>query len=489
MAESDEYQQALLKKDYYEDCGGCRVDKMKERQHGFPLMQLLALWLIVLCSTLGITSLFPFVYFMVRDFHIAETDEDISYYAGFIGAAFMLGRALTSVFWGMFADRYGRKPVILISTITVVIFNTLFGLSINFWMAVSTRFLLGSLCGILGAIGAYASEYIREEYQAVAMSCIGTSWGIGLIIGPALGGFLAQPADKYPSIFSADSVFGRFPYFLPCLCISLFAFAVTILSFFLPVRVRPLTSVSNRQYLRSFFLPETLHVHKSPNNHVDIEDSACQTKANSDENLFKNWPLMSSILVFCVFSLHDMAYTEIFALWAESPRNLGGLGYSTDNVGTVLSISVFQLTLYPAAEKILGPVVLARVLGVISICVVTTYSYMPKLSGIALSVAVNCGSLIVNVLSTSIITCSFILMNKAVDQHQRGKANGISMTMMSLFKVVGPAGAGVLLSWAQKRQDAVILPGNQMVFFTLNAIEAIGVLMTFKPFLAQRHEG
>ncbi|GAA0155842.1 secondary carrier transporter [Lithospermum erythrorhizon] len=92
-------------------------------------------------------------------------------------------------------------------------------------------------------------------------------------------------------------------------------------------------------------------------------------------------------------------------------------------------------------------------------------------------------------LQTSIITCSFILMNKAVDQHQRGKANGISMTMMSLFKVVGPAGAGVLLSWAQKRQDAVILPGNQMVFFTLNAIEAIGVLMTFKPFLAQRHEG
>ena len=98
----------------------------------------------------------------------------------------MLGRALTSVAWGMVADRYGRKPVIVIGTIAVlvlttifqliylqlslnvfsntskmspffffflrVIFNTLFGLSVNFWMAIATRFLLGSLNGLLGPI-------------------------------------------------------------------------------------------------------------------------------------------------------------------------------------------------------------------------------------------------------------------------------------------------------------------------------------------------
>lgn len=104
----------------------------------------------------------------------------------------MFGRALTSVLWGMIADRYGRKPVIMFGTMAVlvhflvlisliivywltcergnrifiyyshsilcilmndyprIIFNTLFGLSTTFWMAVSTRFLLGSLCCILG---------------------------------------------------------------------------------------------------------------------------------------------------------------------------------------------------------------------------------------------------------------------------------------------------------------------------------------------------
>nr|XP_023884517.1 protein ZINC INDUCED FACILITATOR-LIKE 1-like [Quercus suber] len=86
----------------------------------------------------------------------------------------------------------------------------------------------------------------------------------------------------------------------------------------------------------------------------------------------------------------------------------------------------------------------------------------------------------------SIITGLFLLQNRAVDQDQRGAAKGIAMTLMSLFKAAGPAGGGAIFSWAQKRQDAAFLPGDNMVFFVLNVIEAIGVLMTFKPFLFER---
>lgn len=44
----------------------------------------------------------------------------------------------------------------------------------------------------------------------------------------------------------------------------------------------------------------------------DAKEETDQKKENSSTaSLFKNWPLMSSILVYCVFSLHDMAYTEV----------------------------------------------------------------------------------------------------------------------------------------------------------------------------------
>ncbi|GFP93947.1 protein zinc induced facilitator-like 1 [Phtheirospermum japonicum] len=461
-----EYAESLLvqKDGYVEGCPGCLIDQHKQIQRGLPIKQVLTVWLVALASTLTIASLFPFLYFMIRDFHIAEQEEDIGYYAGFIGSSYMLGRALTSVVWGAIADKYGRKPCQLLDGHNDEVSPWKFE-----WFTRANN-------------GAYACETVREEYQSLGLSAVSTAWGIGLIVGPALGGYLSQPAEKFPGIFASDSLFGRFPYLLPCLVISLYAAFVTV---------------------ACFWIPETLHTHNSNNvssqRSYDALESATrgssdekdEKKGQKNESLFRNWPLMSSIIVYCVFSLHDMAYSEIFSLWAESPRRLGGLSYTTGDVGTVLAVSglgllVFQNSLYPLVEKIMGPILLSRVLAIISIPLLTSYHYIAMLSGLTLSIVLNCASLLKNILSTSIVTGMVIVQNKAVDQQQRGAANGLSMTLMSLFKAVGPAGGGALFSWGQKRLNAGFLPGDEMVFFILNVIEAIGVILTFKPFLVLR---
>ncbi|CAN4118342.1 unnamed protein product [Withania somnifera] len=441
-------EEALLNKyEYYEDCPGCKVEQLKRSDTGVPYKHVFFISVVTLSASLPISSLFPFLYFMVRDFHIAEREEDISYYAGFVGSSFMLGRALTSIPWGIIADRYGRKPVVVFGTITVVIFNLLFGLSTNFWMAIITRFLIGSLCGIIGTMRANASEICRKEYHALGISAVSTAWGIGLVIGPAIGGYLAQPAEKYPNIFSKESFFGRFPYFLPCLMISVFALAATVMSFWLPIN-------------------------------------------EFSKSLLKNWPLVSSIIVYCVFQLHDIAYLEIFSLWAVSPRTLGGLSFTTADVGQVLAITglgllLFQLLVYPLVERITGPVMISRIGAVLSIPLLGSYPYIALLTGFGLSIALNCASMLKNILSVSITTGLLIMQNRAVSQEKRGAANGISMSSMSLFKTIGPAAGGSLLSWSQRRQDADILPGDQLVFFVLNAIELLGLLLTFRPFLKE----
>ncbi|CAN1780309.1 Protein ZINC INDUCED FACILITATOR-LIKE 1 [Linum perenne] len=464
----------LLKKHYYENCPGCKVDQRKELNTGWPVRELLSIWILVLSTTLPISSLFPYIYFMVRDFNIATREEDIGYYAGYLGSSFMFARALTSVIWGLVADRYGRKPVILLGVSAMVIFNILFGLSTTFWMAVSMRFLLGCSNGLIGTIKAYASELFREDQQALGLSTVSTAWGIGLIIGPALGGFLSQPAEKYPNVFSEDSLFGRFPYLLPTVAISLITLGVTI---------------------ASFWLPETLHVHKDKRTQHEDSYDALETASGGDgskeyerrsamelnkpaveQSLLKNWPLVSSIIVYCVFALHDMAYSEIFSLWAVSPRDLGGLGYSTTDVGEVLSISglgllLVQLALYPYMERLLGPVMVSRIAAVLSIPLLASYPLLARFEGLTLHLLLNCASVLKNLLS---------------DQHQRGAANGIAMTAMSLFKAFGPAGGGAMFSWGETRQDSAFLPGSQMVFFMLNVVEGMGLLLTFKPFLAVR---
>jgi len=115
---------------------------------------------------------------------------------------------------------------------------------------------------------------------------------LGLIIGPAIGGYLAQPAKQYPNIFHEKSIFGRFPYLLPCLCISILAILALI---------------------SCMWLPETLHKHTNLEMAVDTaEASTTQEHTESPKkSLLRNWPLMSSIITYCVFSLHDTAYSEV----------------------------------------------------------------------------------------------------------------------------------------------------------------------------------
>ncbi|WJX87325.1 hypothetical protein P8452_69531 [Trifolium repens] len=480
MSEEHMREPSKKKKHYKDDCPGCKVEQSKELNQGVSIKNLFIIWMVVLCSTLPASSLFPFLYFMIRDFKMAKVEADISYYAGYVGSSFMLGRTLTSVLWGMISDRYGRKPVIVFGVFAVVVFNTLFGLSTSFWMAIITRFLLGCLNGVVGPVKAYATELFREEHQALGLSTVNAAWGTGLIIGPALGGYLALPAEKYPHIFPKGSFLDKFPYFLPCFVISGVSFVVVI---------------------ACLWIPETLHNHNGSDADESIDDAEAiengiskvdkEKTVQKNENLFLNWPLMSSIIAYCVFSLHDIAYQEVFSLWCVSPQSLRGLNFSTNDVGNVLAISglalvIYQFTLYQYMAKACGTVVLARITGICSIPLLQSYPFIAMLSGIALYIVISIASILKNIIAVTITTGLFLLQNRAVEQHQRGAANGISLTAMSLFKAIGPAVGGTILTWSQKRLDAAFLPGTHMVFFFLNIVEGLGILMMFKPFLGEK---
>lgn len=466
-----------------EGCPGCRLDEINKSKTGIPYLNFFYVWVVCLCAALPIQSLFPYLYFMIRDLEVAKQEQDIGFYAGFVGAAYFLGRTISAVPWGIFADKYGRKPCIVISILSVIVFNTLFGLSTTYWMAIVTRGLLGLLCGILGPIKAYASEVCRKEHQALGISLVTSSRAIALVIGPAIGGFLAQPAKKYPNLFSEESIFGRFPYFLPCFVISVLAAGAC---------------------LACIWLPETLHMYHDDKVEA-IEEMEAQVADSTSEdrkakqsgsgrmastkNLLKNWQLMSAITLYCVFSLHDTAYLEIFSLWAVSSRKYRGLSFTSQEVGTVLAISgfgvlVYQLLIYPLLAKYAGLVKPFRSAAVLSILLLATYPFMANLYGVELKVLINIASLLKNMFAATITIACNILQNTAVAQEQRGVANGISVTLMSIFKAVAPAAAGILFSWAQKNITGLFIPGDQILFWMLNMVSVIGLSLTFKPFFS-----
>ncbi|KAF2909374.1 protein ZINC INDUCED FACILITATOR-LIKE 1 isoform X3 [Oryza sativa Japonica Group] len=375
---------------YHEGCPACAVERSKAVNPGIPYMRFFHIWIIILVS-----------------------------------------------YKRLACCKKSRGHWILCRFCRFV-FNTLFGLSTHYWMAITTRFLIGSLNGLLGPIRAYAVEVCRPEHQSIGLSLVSTSWAIGLIVGPAIGGYLAQETlHKHATERNGDCKIG------------------------------------------------SLSTHL-----VDSEEFVKQhTGPAKDKSLFKNWPLMSSIVLFCIVSFDDMAYTEIFSLWSESDKQFGGLNFSSEDVGQVLAITgasilIYQTFIYPHIVKVLGIINTSRVAVILSMAILCSYPPMTYLSRPWLSIVVNIASMLKNNFVVTINTCSFILQNNSVPQHQRATANGLATTLMSFFKAFAPAGAGILFSWAQKRQHAFFFPGDQMVFFILIIIEFLELIWTFKPFLA-----
>ncbi|KAF9913037.1 hypothetical protein EC991_005905 [Linnemannia zychae] len=122
----------------------------------------------------------------------------------------------TSIFWGYMSDRYGRRPILLLGLCGSTIACIFFGLSKSLAWAIISRSMCGLLNGNVGVAKSMLGEIADSTNQSQAFSIFGFAWGIGMIVGPVLGGYLANPAKNFPEIFGDWEFFIQYPYFLPC---------------------------------------------------------------------------------------------------------------------------------------------------------------------------------------------------------------------------------------------------------------------------------
>ena len=73
------------------------MSTFREQMKGFPTWQIFVISIMRFLEPLAFTSLFPYVYFMIRDFHIAEDETGISKYAGYLSASFAFSQFLFGI--------------------------------------------------------------------------------------------------------------------------------------------------------------------------------------------------------------------------------------------------------------------------------------------------------------------------------------------------------------------------------------------------------
>lgn len=100
-----------------------------------------------ICEPIAFTSIFPYIYFMVKDFHATEDESKISFYSGLVTSAFTFAEFSTGLLWGRLSDKVGRKPVLLMGLAGTGLSSVVFGLSPNLAVALVARALGGLLNG------------------------------------------------------------------------------------------------------------------------------------------------------------------------------------------------------------------------------------------------------------------------------------------------------------------------------------------------------
>jgi len=159
-----------------------------------------------------INILWPFVPDFTKE--TRGTDEDLGFYVGMLASSFFIAQLVASIFWGWAADVFGRRPVILLGLSGSIFAVMIFGFAKSYWVGMLSRVASGLLNGNVVATKAMMSELLPGKLRAQGFSLLGFNWGLGSVIGPLVGSFLAHPAEQ----FGLDSPFLKeFPYFLPCL--------------------------------------------------------------------------------------------------------------------------------------------------------------------------------------------------------------------------------------------------------------------------------
>ncbi|MBO1077727.1 MFS transporter [Roseomonas sp. 573] len=125
----------------------------------------------------------------------------IEFWSGVLNALNFLVAALVSPLWGALADRFGRKTMVLRSSMAICAFTLLMGFSQSLWQLVTLRGLMGAFSGFSAAAIALVATQVPEQRLGYALGWLSTGQLVGSLAGPLIGGLIADTTGSSRMVF------------------------------------------------------------------------------------------------------------------------------------------------------------------------------------------------------------------------------------------------------------------------------------------------
>lgn len=158
--------------------------------------------IVQLIMLMSFSAMAPFLPFFVKELGISS-QAAVSIWAGIFASVSPLFAALFSPLWGSLADRYGRKTMVVRSCFAAGTATFLISFTANVYQVLVLRILQGVFGGYSAAAIALVAAEVPPERLGYALGLLQTGQVLGLVIGPTLGGFVAD-RFSYPAVFATN---------------------------------------------------------------------------------------------------------------------------------------------------------------------------------------------------------------------------------------------------------------------------------------------
>ncbi|MBN1265678.1 MAG: MFS transporter [Anaerolineales bacterium] len=168
-----------------------RLDSLLNLEKDNWKRTLVIIFFAQLTSAVGFSTIFPFLPLYVAELG-STTGLKLEFLAGAVFSAQALTMMLTSPFWGVLADRYGRKVMVVRANAGGAISILLMAFAQSAEQLVLLRALQGMLSGVISANNALVASVAPRRHTGLAMGLLQVGSGVGFALGPLLGGMIAD---------------------------------------------------------------------------------------------------------------------------------------------------------------------------------------------------------------------------------------------------------------------------------------------------------
>ncbi|HEX9029180.1 MAG TPA: MFS transporter, partial [Anaerolineales bacterium] len=159
--------------------------------------KLAGIFLIVFIDLLGFSLILPLLPYYAKTFHAGPT------MTGLLVASYAVAQLFGAPLLGRLSDRFGRRPILIVSLLGTLAGFLLLGLARALWVLFASRVIDGFTGGNLNVAQAYITDVTDANRRARGLGMIGAAFGLGFIIGPVTGGILSQWGFAVPAFAAA----------------------------------------------------------------------------------------------------------------------------------------------------------------------------------------------------------------------------------------------------------------------------------------------